>query len=115
MDHTGRTMGSEDESAVTPLVPGPSDTTRLSSIEIVRRIREVADSPGFAEACNGFIGEFRDGDVVLEFCSSLQSWKQEMGQAGFLLLRHGRNVSSLVTRLSSPPFSAAPSPLPRLP
>ena len=100
MDHTGRTMGSEDESAVTPLVPDPSDTTRRSSIEVVKKIREEADSPRFAEACNSFISEFRDGDVVLEFCSSLQSWKQEMGQAGCLLLRNGRNVTSLVTSMS---------------
>jgi hypothetical protein len=108
-------MGSENESAVTPLVPGPSDTTRLSSIEIVRRIREEADSPGFAEECDRLIGEFRDGDVALEFCSSLQNWNQEMGQAGSLLLRNGRNVISLVTRLSSPPFSATLSTLSRLP
>jgi hypothetical protein len=113
MNRPERTMGSGEEADAVLLAPGPVDVSRRSSIEVAKKLREQADSPHFAADCDRFIGEYQDGDIVLEFCSSLPSWNHGMGQAGFLLLRNGRNVTSLVTRLSSPPFTSASSSLPR--
>jgi hypothetical protein len=47
-----------------------------------------------------FKGELRDGDELWEFSSSDDSWRHLAGRAGICIVRKGRIIDSIVTRLN---------------
>lgn len=87
--------------AMAMMSPGEKDQTRKASIDL---IREMADdpsgSPRFIQNCREFLEKYQEGDVVLEFCSSKQSWREGMGRGGYLLLRDGKDIASLTTKMN---------------
>ncbi len=44
--------------------------------------------------------QMRPGDELWEFCSSAESWRMYMGRAGIALVRKGKIIASLVTKLN---------------
>ena len=61
---------------------------------------ENSPNPRFIRECEEFLDEWRDGDFILEYCTSQQSWNQGMGRAGYQLLRKGKSVAVLMVRMN---------------
>ena len=47
-----------------------------------------------------FKGQLRDGDELWEFSSSADSWRHLAGRSGICIVRKGRIIDSIVTRLN---------------
>jgi hypothetical protein len=47
-----------------------------------------------------FKGQLREGDELWEFSSSEESWRHLAGRAGICIVRKGRIIDSIVTRLN---------------
>jgi hypothetical protein len=47
-----------------------------------------------------FKGELREGDELWEFSSSADSWKHLAGRSGICIVRKGKIIDSIVTRLN---------------
>jgi hypothetical protein len=61
---------------------------------------ETSPNPRFVRECEEFLDAWREGDCILEYCTSKQSWNQGMGRAGFILLRDGQSIAALMTRMN---------------
>lgn len=87
--------------AMARMTPGDKDQSRPASIDIIHEmIADSSISPRFLQSCQDFLAEYQDGDVVLEFCSSKQSWREGMGRAGYILLRAEKDIASLTTGMN---------------
>ncbi len=82
------------------LAPGKTDQTRPASIEIFREIIASSPNPRFVLQCQEFLAEFKEGDLVIEYCTSKQSWNERMGMAGFHLMRGDQKVTTIMTRMN---------------
>jgi hypothetical protein len=82
------------------LAPGKADQTRPASIEIIREMIASSPNPRFVQNCQEFLAEFREGDLVMEYCTSKQSWNEGMGMAGFHLMRGEQKVTTIMTRMN---------------
>jgi hypothetical protein len=47
-----------------------------------------------------FKGQLQEGDELWEFSSSAESWRHLAGRAGICIVRKGRIIDSIVTRLN---------------
>jgi hypothetical protein len=47
-----------------------------------------------------FKGQLREGDELWEFSSSADSWRHLAGRAGICIVRQGRIIDSILTRLN---------------
>lgn len=81
------------------LLPGDSDQARLRSIEDVRARCQGSD-PRFCAEADAFVAKHQEGDVVEEYCSSKQSWREGMGLSGFRLSRNGAEIAFLRLRFN---------------
>jgi len=81
------------------LRPGDLDQARPCAIEDIRA-RCEGSHPGFLEDVDAFISKYREGDVVEEYCSSIQSWREGMGLSGFRLSRNGAEIAFLRLRFN---------------
>jgi hypothetical protein len=53
---------------------------------------------GFGNAAwLSFKNKIRPGDKILDFCSSEHSWQNLAGRAGYILVREGKVIDTLVT------------------
>ena len=83
------------------MTPGKEDQKRVVSIDLLREMAEDESCHAlFLQHCCEFLGEYQEGDIVLEFCSSKQSWNQGMGRAGYILLRDGKAIAFLGTAMN---------------
>ena len=82
------------------LTPTEVETMQIVSIAVVRDLAANASSPRFAAECIAFTEAQRDGDDVVEFCSSLQDWRAGMGYSGYRLIRSGETVRQIIVKLS---------------
>lgn len=84
----------------TTLLPGISDQTRPCSIEEVRKRCSNSQPTSFLAAVADFISEYREGDLVEEYCSSKQSWRECMGSCGYRISRGGEQIAVLRVRMN---------------
>jgi hypothetical protein len=82
---------------------------RRTTVEEAERKNQVTDKRlgtkpvpfGFMnEKWVRFKGRLRDGDELWEFSSSSDSWKHLAGRSGICIVRKGRIIDSIVTRLN---------------
>lgn len=56
---------------------------------------------GFQNAeWNKLVSQMKEGDELWEYASAPDTWKKLSGRAGILLIRDGKTVDGLVTRMS---------------
>lgn len=84
----------------TTLLPGSSDQTRPCTIEEVRSRYLNGPSASFLATVENFLSRYREGDLVEEYCSSKQSWREGMGSAGYRLSREGEQIAVLMVRMN---------------
>ena len=82
------------------LIPSDDETTRSVSVDLVRDLMASTRNPRFACKCEGFIDTYREGDDVIEFCSSLRDWRTGLGWSGYRLMRAGVLLDRLVAKMS---------------
>ncbi len=82
------------------LLPGKTDQTRVCSINEVEAKVTGSPSPVFREHAEAFVAEYREGDLVEEYCSSKHSWNEGMGKRGYRLSRDGQQIAFLMTAMN---------------
>jgi hypothetical protein len=56
----------------------------------------ILNNPAFAN----FVERWQEGDELWEFSSPLEEWRFFAGRAGIALVRDGRSIACVVTRLN---------------
>ena len=74
----------------------PELTTKTSVAEVEASTRHWVPPPVWAQ----FKSQMKPGDELWEFCSSPETWRMYMGRAGIALVRKGKIMASLVTKLN---------------
>jgi hypothetical protein len=82
------------------LLPSKEPQERIATLDEIDTCISTSPNPKFVEFAQEFRNSFRPGDIIVEFCSDVDSWRIGMGSAGFLLRRNGADVALLVLRMN---------------
>ena len=74
----------------------PQDGQALDSAESALPCTQGVH-PSFMNRWQAFIAQFEPGDELREFCSSPKSWRHCAGRAGYVRMRNGKAIASLLT------------------
>jgi hypothetical protein len=80
--------------------PAEQDQTGKATLDEIDALIASSPSPQFVESCKAFRERFQDGDEVLEFCTSIASWRGMASRAGYYLRRNGENIAMIITMLN---------------
>jgi hypothetical protein len=85
-------------------LPGYGPPLTIAEVEAANMVRLPELGPVPFGYCNdqwrALLAQRQPGDELREFCSAPESWQHLAGRAGIALVRDGREVASVVTRLN---------------